>query len=66
MTQPKLITKMTQHYGNTVYNISVYDSPDCGYTYEDRLLQLIRHEAEKRDDEAFNTSTASKQEQEND
>lgn len=39
--------EMTCRYGHTVYNISAYDNPDSGSTYEEKLLQLIRHEMMK-------------------
>ena len=41
--------EMTRRYGHTVYTISAFGNPDTANTYEDRLLHLIRHEAEKRD-----------------
>ena len=39
--------KMTRRYGRTVYEVAAYCSPDSKATYEDRLLQLIQHAAEK-------------------
>ena len=41
--------EMTRRYGHTVYTISAFGSPESACTYEDRLLHLIRHEAEKMD-----------------
>lgn len=41
--------EMTRRYGHTVYTISAFGNPDTTNTYEDRLLHLIRHEAEKVD-----------------
>ena len=43
MTQNTPVMKMTRRYGRTVYEVAAYCSPDSKATYEDRLLQLIRH-----------------------
>ena len=37
----------TRRYGRTVYEVAAYCSPDSKATYEDRLLQLIRHAAKE-------------------
>ena len=47
MAQNTLVMKMTRRYGRTVYEVAAYCSPDSKATYEDRLLQLIQHAAEK-------------------
>ncbi len=39
--------QMTRRYGHTLYNISAYSNPDGDSTYEEKLLQLIRHEMVK-------------------
>ena len=49
MTKNTLMMEMTLRYGHTVYTISAFGNPDTANTYEDRLLHLIRHEAEKID-----------------
>ena len=41
--------EMTRQYGHTVYTISAFGSPESACTYEDRLLNLIQHEADKMD-----------------
>ncbi len=38
--------ELTRRHGHTVYSISAYGKQDSS-TYEERLLHLIRHEAEK-------------------
>ena len=38
---------MTRRYGRMVYEVAAYCSPDSKATYEDRLLQLIRHARRK-------------------
>ena len=43
MAQNTPVMKMTRRYGRTVYEVAAYCSPDSKATYEDRLLQLIRH-----------------------
>ena len=47
MTQNTPVMKMTRRYGRTVYEVAAYCSPDSKATYEDRLLQLVQHAAEK-------------------
>ena len=47
MTKNNPMMEMTRRYGHTVYTISAFGNPDTVNTYEDRLLHLIRHEAEK-------------------
>ena len=47
MTKNTLMMEMTRRYGHTVYTISAFGNPDTANIYEDRLLHLIRHEAEK-------------------
>ena len=49
MTKNNPMMEMTRRYGHTVYTISAFGNPDTANTYEDRLLHLIRHEAEKMD-----------------
>ncbi len=39
--------KLTRRHGHTIYSISAYGNQDSSSTYEERLLHLIRHEAEK-------------------
>lgn len=41
--------EVTRRYGHTVYTISAFGSPESACTYEDRLLNLIQHEADKMD-----------------
>lgn len=58
MTKTTPMMEMTRRYGHTVYTISAYGNPESANTYEDRLLHLIRHEAEKMDThDAPNAST---------
>ena len=47
MAQNTPVMKMTRRYGRTLYEVAAYCSPDSKATYEDRLLQLIQHAAEK-------------------
>ncbi len=42
---PKM--ELIRRHGHTVYSISVYGNQDSNSTYEEKLLHLIRHEAEK-------------------
>ena len=49
MTKNNPLMEMTRRYGHTVYTISAFGNPDTSNTYEDQLLHLIRHEAEKID-----------------
>jgi len=39
--------ELTRRHGHTVYSISAYGSQENDRTYEEGLLHLIRHEAEK-------------------
>jgi hypothetical protein len=41
--------EVTRRYGHTVYTISAFGNPEANSTYEDRLLNLIQHEADKMD-----------------
>ena len=41
--------EMTRRYGHTVYTICAFGSPESACTYEERLLNLIQHEADKMD-----------------
>ena len=47
MTKTTPMMEVTRRYGHTVYTISAFGSPESACTYEDRLLNLIQHEAEK-------------------
>lgn len=47
----KPITEMTRRYGHTVYTIRAYCDPESKATYEEKLLTLIRHEADKQDED---------------
>lgn len=47
MVQNTPVMKITRRYGRTVYEVAAYCSPDSKATYEERLLQLIQHAAEK-------------------
>ena len=47
MTKTTPMMEMTRQYGHTVYTISAFGSPESACTYEDRLLNLIQHEADK-------------------
>ena len=55
--------EVTRRYGHTVYTISAFGSPESACTYEDRLLNLIQHEADKMDNcrESHSTSTTNKE-----
>lgn len=39
--------ELTRRHGHTIYSIRAYGSQENDSTYEERLLHLIRHEAEK-------------------
>jgi len=58
MTKNTLMMEMTRRYGHTVYTISAFGNPDTASTYEDRLLHLIRHEAEKVDNNKQSNQSA--------
>ena len=47
MTKKTPMMEVTRRYGHTVYMISAFGNPESACTYEDRLLNLIRHEADK-------------------
>jgi len=49
MTKTTPMMEVTRRYGHTVYTISAFGSPESACTYEDRLLNLIQHEADKMD-----------------
>ena len=49
MTKTTPMMEMTRQYGHTVYTICAFGSPESACTYEDRLLNLIQHEADKMD-----------------
>ena len=49
MTKTTPMMEMTRRYGHTVYTITAFGNPEANSTYEDRLLHLIQHEAEKMD-----------------
>ena len=58
MTKTAPIMEVTRRYGHTVYTISAFGSPESAYTYEDRLLNLIQHEADKMERSKENNSNA--------
>ena len=47
MTKTTPMMEVTRQYGHTIYTISAFGSPESACTYEDRLLNLIQHEADK-------------------
>ena len=49
MTKTTPMMEMTRRYGHTVYTICAFGNPESACTYEDRLLNLIQHEADKMD-----------------
>ena len=49
MTKNTPMMEMTRQYGHTVYTITAFGNPEANSTYEDRLLNLIQHEADKMD-----------------
>ncbi|MBQ3156868.1 MAG: hypothetical protein IJB81_08095, partial [Clostridia bacterium] len=55
--------EVTRRYGHTVYTISAFGSHESACTYEERLLNLIQHEADKMDrsKESRSTSTTNKE-----
>ena len=63
MTKITPMMEMTRQYGHTVYTISAFGSPESACTYEDRLLNLIQHEADIMDSckESHNISTTNKE-----
>lgn len=63
MTKTTPMMEVTRRYGHTVYTISAFGNPEANSTYEDRLLNLIQHEADKMDicKESHSTSTTNKE-----
>ena len=63
MTKTTPMMEVTRRYGHTVYTISAFGSSESACTYEDRLLNLIQHEADKMDrsKESRSTSTTNKE-----
>ena len=63
MTKTTPMMEVTRQYGHTVYTISAFGSTESACTYEDRLLNLIQHEADKMDSckESHSTSTTNKE-----
>ena len=63
MTKNTLMMEMTRQYGHTVYTITAFGNPEANSTYEDRLLNLIQHEADKMDSckDSHSTSTTNKE-----
>ena len=63
MTKTTPMMEVTRHYGHTVYTICAFGSPESACTYEDRLLNLIQHEAVKMDSckESHSTSITNKE-----
>ena len=60
MTKATPMMEVTRRYGHTVYTICAFGSPESACTYEDRLLNLIQHEADKMDssrESNINTTT---------
>ena len=49
MTKTTPMMEVTRQYGHTVYTITAFGNPETNSTYEDRLLNLIQHEADKMD-----------------
>ena len=49
MTKTTPMMEVTRRYGHTVYTICAFGSPESACTYEERLLNLIQHEADKMD-----------------
>ena len=63
MTKTTPMMEVTRRYGHTVYTICAFGSPESACTYEDRLLNLIQHEADKMDSckKSHSTSTTNKE-----
>ena len=63
MTKTNPMMEVTRRYGHTVYTITAFGSSESACTYEDRLLNLIQHEADKMDSckESRSTSTTNKE-----
>ena len=49
MTKTTPMMAVTRRYGHTVYTITAFGNSEANSTYEDRLLNLIQHEADKMD-----------------
>ena len=66
MTKTTPMMEVTRQYGHTVYTICAFGSPESACTYEERLLNLIQHEADKMDicKESHSTSTTNKENEE--
>ena len=63
MTKTTPMMEVTRRYGHTVYTISAFGSPESACTYEDRLLNLIQHEADKMDRSKETNSNATNNDQ---
>ena len=63
MTKTTPMMEVIRRYGHTVYTICAFGSPESACTYEDRLLNLIQHEADKMDSckESHSTSATNKE-----
>ena len=63
MTKTTTMMEMTRQYGHTVYTITAFGNPEANSTYEDRLLNLIQHEADKMNSgkESHSTSATNKE-----
>ena len=63
MTKTTPMMEVTRRYGHTVYTISAFGNPEANSTYEDRLLNLIQHEADKMNSgkESHSTSATNKE-----
>ena len=63
MTKTTPMMAVTRRYGHTVYTITAFGNSEANSTYEDRLLNLIQHEADKMDrsKESRSTSTTNKE-----
>ena len=63
MTKTTPMMEVTRRYGHTIYTICAFGSPESACTYEDRLLNLIPHEADKMDSckESHSTSPTNKE-----
>ena len=63
MTKTTTMMEMTRQYGHTVYTITAFGNSEANSTYEDRLLNLIQHEADKMNSgkESYSTSATNKE-----
>ena len=63
MTKTTPMMEMTRQYGHTVYTITAFGNPEANSTFEDRLLNLILHEAVKMNSgkESHSTSATNKE-----